>query len=335
MATEKFANNAQTTLNGTINNSTTSVVVTSATGFPSSGNFRIRVGDEIMLVTAVSGTTFTVTRGSESTSAVSHISGVTVTHIITKGGWDARDSDNVSTGAVASRTSAERAGRLYLPTDGPVLFRDSGSAWVPYGPICVLESPPSSGWSWVNQQSASITSDSFGEYLEQTASSGTGQINARTRTPALSAPYTVEIGFIPQATPTTNCDAGFIFRRAGAGTDQNKIQAYFFGQQATTNLRAACDKYTSATTFSANLSNLLPAEIMARSPIIWWKMVNDGTNLVWSYSNTGKYSWTQLHTVAISNHFSSNSPDEIGFAVRCPNTAGARSAIHVVSWKEY
>jgi hypothetical protein len=86
MATvEVYANNAATTLNGGINNVVTSLIVTSASGFPSTGNFRILVDAEIMLVTAVSGTTFTVTRGVESTTATTHGNGAAVTHILTAG----------------------------------------------------------------------------------------------------------------------------------------------------------------------------------------------------------------------------------------------------------
>ncbi len=100
MATEKLANNASTTLNGNINNSTTSVVVTSASGFPTSGNFRILIGNEILLVTAVSGTTFTVaTRGSiESTGAASHATGSQVTHILTAGALAQYVSENAAPG---------------------------------------------------------------------------------------------------------------------------------------------------------------------------------------------------------------------------------------------
>ncbi|WP_337187587.1 hypothetical protein [Phenylobacterium sp.] len=85
MPGEQFANLAQTTLNGSINNSVTSLTVASASGFPATGNFRIIVDSEIMLVTAVSGANFTVTRGYESSTAASHASGVNVTLIITAG----------------------------------------------------------------------------------------------------------------------------------------------------------------------------------------------------------------------------------------------------------
>ena len=82
---ETFANFATSTLNGAINNSTTSITVTSGTSFPSTGDFRILVDSELMLCTARSGNVLTVTRAIESTSAVSHNDGSVVTHILTAG----------------------------------------------------------------------------------------------------------------------------------------------------------------------------------------------------------------------------------------------------------
>lgn len=80
---EKLSNFATTTLSSGINNSVTSLTVASATNFPISGNFRITIDSEILLVTAVSGTTFTVVRGVEGTSAASHSSDATVGNCLT------------------------------------------------------------------------------------------------------------------------------------------------------------------------------------------------------------------------------------------------------------
>jgi len=94
---EKFANSASTTINqgGGIAAGDTSVIVTSAALFPSSGNFRILIDSEIILVTAVSGSTFTIVRGQESTSAASHANGAGVTHILTAGAITQAKADAV------------------------------------------------------------------------------------------------------------------------------------------------------------------------------------------------------------------------------------------------
>jgi hypothetical protein len=64
---------ASTSLPSAINSTQTTITVASATGFPASA-FRIRIDDELMTVTAGFGTTtWTVTRGVNSTAAASHV----------------------------------------------------------------------------------------------------------------------------------------------------------------------------------------------------------------------------------------------------------------------
>ena len=96
MAIEQFNNLASSSLSGAITSGATSLVVVSAATFPTTGNFRILVDAEIMLVTAVAGTTFTVTRAQENTSATAHANGVPVTHSLTAGALTQTLADRVS-----------------------------------------------------------------------------------------------------------------------------------------------------------------------------------------------------------------------------------------------
>src|SRR5271165_2230111 len=84
---ELYANDCQTSLSAMMLVIDTTLTVVSAAGFPVSGNFRIRVDNEIMLVTAVAGTTWTVTRAVEAvggvTAAAVHSAGATVAHVLT------------------------------------------------------------------------------------------------------------------------------------------------------------------------------------------------------------------------------------------------------------
>lgn len=89
---EQFANNAASTLDGAIDNSTTTIVVAAGEGsrFPAVGNFRLMIGldpftAEIVLATARTTDTITVIRGQEGTSAQSWGNGTGVTHIVTAG----------------------------------------------------------------------------------------------------------------------------------------------------------------------------------------------------------------------------------------------------------
>jgi len=86
MPSEQFANNAQTALATDLGSGATTLTVTSATGFPVAAAYRIRIGDELLLVSGGAGTTtWTVARAQESTTAAAHLSGAAVTHVLTAG----------------------------------------------------------------------------------------------------------------------------------------------------------------------------------------------------------------------------------------------------------
>lgn len=85
--TEKFANNpiggAQATLVATITSGQGTLVVSSAALFPSTGIFTILINVEYLLCTSVSGTTFTCSRGSESSTPAAHTAGANIYHVVT------------------------------------------------------------------------------------------------------------------------------------------------------------------------------------------------------------------------------------------------------------
>lgn len=86
MSRERTVNAGVTTLNGAINDSTTTIVTSDSTQLSASPQFRIIIDSEIMLVTGVSGNTLTVTRGAESSTAAAHNDGATVAQIMTREG---------------------------------------------------------------------------------------------------------------------------------------------------------------------------------------------------------------------------------------------------------
>lgn len=84
---ELFVNDPGTVLAAGCSNNATTISVASSSGYPGTGNFRIKIDHEIMLVTAVAGTSWTVTRGVETTTATTHLSGAAVNHILTAGSY--------------------------------------------------------------------------------------------------------------------------------------------------------------------------------------------------------------------------------------------------------
>ena len=75
------ANALTTTLNGAIDASTTTIVLTSAVNFPSTGTNHISIDNEDISYTGISGNTLTgVTRAARGTTAASHSDGATITN---------------------------------------------------------------------------------------------------------------------------------------------------------------------------------------------------------------------------------------------------------------
>lgn len=93
MANENLSNDFSTTLAAAITGAgDLTITVASSTGAPDP-NFRIRVGDELMLVTAVAHPTWTVTRGVEGSTAATHLNGADVAHVVTAGGLSQNAKD--------------------------------------------------------------------------------------------------------------------------------------------------------------------------------------------------------------------------------------------------
>jgi hypothetical protein len=121
MATEKFANNAQSNLAAAIAAGDTSLTVVNGSAFPASGTFRVLIDGEILLVTAVAGNTFTVTRGAEGTTASAHANAAYVTHVLTAAALLNCPRSMTITGDLEYLASGGAVSRLGIGSTGQVL----------------------------------------------------------------------------------------------------------------------------------------------------------------------------------------------------------------------
>lgn len=141
-----------TTLSASANNSTTSITVTALSGYPVSTPWTAIIdpdtaSEEVVEVTNVAGTTLTVTRGVDGTSAVSHSAGAVFRH-----GVSGRDFDEANAfvngggvpnalltnkAALVTATAASTPATLTVGTNGHVLTADSaestGLKWAAVG----------------------------------------------------------------------------------------------------------------------------------------------------------------------------------------------------------
>ena len=147
MASLKYEANS-TFQTGTLGSSYTSggvsLSLTSGHGarFPSSGDFWVRVEDEIFKVTARSTDTLTVVGAQDGTSASNHSGGVDVTWVLSVSALTQLRSDLLSSGVGASNSlygtyetiratspSVDAAGQLAFCSDSIYTARWSGTAW--------------------------------------------------------------------------------------------------------------------------------------------------------------------------------------------------------------
>ena len=110
---------ATTTLNGTINSSVTSIVLTSATGFGTSGT--ILIDNELITYSGVSTNTLTgCTRGTNGTIAASHTSGATVQLANTFGGWGVPAAETIATQLRTWTQTNFGQDLIFNPRNGPL-----------------------------------------------------------------------------------------------------------------------------------------------------------------------------------------------------------------------
>ena len=138
-----------TTLSGNINNSTTSITVTALSGYPAQFPYTAIIdpdtaSEEVVTVTAASGTTLTVTRGVDGTSAVSHNAGAVFRH-----GVSARDFDEanafVNGGGVANALIANSKGALITSNGTAVAALSVGGT---NGHALKINSATATGLEW-------------------------------------------------------------------------------------------------------------------------------------------------------------------------------------------
>lgn len=129
---EQIKNFAYTTLAEDLDNSETVITVTDGSVFPSSGNFPVVVDTEIMLCTSRSSNDLTVTRGQESTGAVTHANGAQIRHVLTTGSFARYLEELTGLPGGTSFPSSPATGRMYFRTDvrGGMMFRYDGTRWL-------------------------------------------------------------------------------------------------------------------------------------------------------------------------------------------------------------
>lgn len=298
MRRERLINRGQTTLSAGCTISDSSLSVTDGSVFPSSGDFRILIGSEIMLVTARATNTLTVTRAIEGSTAASHSSSDAVSQILTLGGVQTYLRDAIA-GFDGSR----------LPLR---LVDASGNALT------------SADFTAINLGSNTVSDTDGAIVLQMVGALGTDNITALAR--SYSAPATVIVGL----RYCLSCDRTSAFPLGGVGFRDSSGKLSFAHIVVVSTGGGACyqSAHYNSPTSQATVSSAPP--IYLPGDVIWWKLEDDNTNLKISISHDG-VNWALMHSEARGSFLTS--PGQ--FVVLSNNVGnGADCIVSLVAWSE-
>lgn len=322
---EQYANNVFSRLASAISSGDLTLTVQSATGFPTTGNFRLVIDVEILIVTAVSGTTFTVLRGQEGTTAASHTQDTIVEHDLTRDSLLGLGSRIHHSDSVFGQPSSSIPGRLFIPHNGHLWEFDTSSGWLQFGPIYPSGKPPAlTSWTFTNAGSAVATQSGDAINLFQAALAGNNRRILEIATPA--TPYTITALVECEVYYSTFPSAGLVWRESSS--DKQHL-FHFTGTSAT--------DITLRTAYSAGVSTFHNT-MVARSGIplrrIWLQQSDDGTNRTWRYSWDGLvYHQLDQRVRTYYDGATNMTPDRIGFF--CESISATYPAgITLLSWKQ-
>jgi len=258
MRREQFVNNAQTTLASGITDTATSATVVTGSVFPADGDFRIRIGEELILVTARSTNTLTIERGIENTSGAVHSAGEEVIAVLTKSSLEEYQKENTWSGNTSFPL------RLFDLSDG--------------SPATV------STFTWVNQGSATAT-DRDGRIVLLTPNGSGQDVHALVQS-SPSAPYSIVCAFSLVGQREASMQFGLTFRESSTS------KLFAITRDCTDNIRI--EKHTNSTSLSSSVSS---AAWQFGNSVTWFKIEDNNTNLIFYVSPNGQ-DWIQIASEA-------------------------------------
>lgn len=290
--TEKYTTLAETTVAATYTAGSGTLVVASGALFPATPNFHVRLFNDartVLKVTAVAGTTWTVVAEVNDGNAAI---GAFVVLVQSAASLDAVRADIQQLTTFAAANATEKAGIIQQYSDSPVRARDNGAGFdysVHGWPVKLLDQSAwtSFGTPTVDQSLGSVT-------LTGPVSGGT-QLRGRLRGSYPATPFTLVVGLRPlfAVSPGAVSMLAVVGLVLSDGTKfKNFVCANFDFNTAAPPPAIWVGTYnnaTSAVSAPARATNILMQDIM------WLKLVDNGTNLTYSYS-LNKKTYVQLLT---------------------------------------
>lgn len=291
---EQFVNDATTTLNGAINNVVTSITVTDGSVFPATGDVRLIIEDEIVLMTSRATNVLTVVRGVDGSAAASHV-----------------DTSSIKAIMTASQISQFVDDSWFGSTGRkPYRLLDDSNVTL-----------TSSSFTFLNQGTSSVANDPFGG-LTVTINETTGDwkmLHKSAPTPPyiLTAHILIGPGAVYSASGTL---AGIGGRESSTGK--------FMIVVLETGDKAEAFRFTDPSTFDSNWGSHAPVDFDYDQ--MWLQFEDDNTDIFARCSNDG-INFFQIATEG-RTAFMASGADQIVFAFNPRGSVD--KIVHLRSWIE-
>lgn len=253
---EQFVNNARTELSASMTAASTSATVADGSVFPATGDFRIIIGAELLLVTARASNVLTVVRSIENTAATIHNVSDSVAAILTASALEDYQKENSWSGNQSFPL------RIYnLSTGAPGLVSD---------------------FTFINQGSATAVNRD-GRIVLTTPKDVGQNVRALVQS-APTPPYEIVFAFSHVSRRENSMQSGACFRESATG------ELMTIARLCDDTLQVI--KYDSPTALN---STLVTASWQFGNSVTWLKIEDDNTNLKFHVSPNGQ-DWLEFGT---------------------------------------
>lgn len=295
---ERLLNAAETTTNETLDDSETVITVTDGSVFPATGDYRLLIEDEVVLVTSRATDDLTVVRGADDTTAVAHSTGLTIKTVITRDAIKRYVQDFIRPQAFDAIPD-----RL-LNIDGVTLTKSS--------------------FTELNLGTGTLTDDNDGGMTIAMQNRSSPNLNVLYKT-APSTPYTVTVHLLNGIGGNQLADNANVlgFRESGTG----KMSFISFHPAGVVTGKVFAQYLDNPTT--SGPGSTANEEIGSRYDI-WLRVEHDGTNLKYHYSYDG-VTFRQLRTESKTFHFDVDA-NQVFWGTDCQGVDGHLH--HLKAWAE-
>lgn len=224
-------------------------------------------------------------------------------------------------GTYANRPLQGQSGRTYYAIDQSMSYYDNGLSWIGIGPTYVHNLPFISDFSWINQGGATAIDTGSGILFDAPTNSSAQNCRLLVQSTP-SVPYSITVFIFRNKRDMENNKFGLWFRQSSNG----KLVGFHIDSQAASGIdRISVSKYDNQTTHNSDYISPTAGTYSSMSKINWFRITDDSTNRICSYSEDGK-NFTIFHSVSRTDFLTA---DQVGIG---SNYFDGTGSVLITNW---